>query len=292
MRNVARQSLRGALFGAAAMALAMGASHHASAQSIEASDLVPAPDGTNLLLGYYTYNHYDSDHSPSGKVSASVNGNLFIERYVHYSYLGNTPAGFQFLALNGWNTGTVGGASANTGGELEAIVSGFIWPGANTATKTYPFVGFYLYPPINSAGYGSNAWAGSLQLGIDKGFGDNFSIDADEYTTFSGESTAGSVRTTTDPSYTLQVWFNWNWTPQLETSIGWQSNFGGEGTSVNALTGTGTVNPGSQREEIRGWVSYFFLPNLQGGLEINHDFVDVNNLKNEFGLLARVLYVF
>jgi hypothetical protein len=58
------------------------------------------------------------------------------------------------------------------------------------------------------------------------------------------------------------------------------------------LTGTGTVNPGSQREEIRGWVSYFFLPNLQGGLEINHDFVDVNNLKNEFGLLARVLYVF
>jgi hypothetical protein len=170
MRNVARQSLRAALFGAAAMALVMGASHHASAQSIEASDLVPAPDGTNLLLGYYTYNHYDSDHTPSGKVSASVNGNLFIERYVHYSYLGNTPAGFQFLALNGWNTGTNGGASANTGGELEAIVSGFIWPGANTATKTYPFVGFYLYPPINSAGYGSNAWSGSLLLGIDKGF--------------------------------------------------------------------------------------------------------------------------
>jgi len=292
MRQVARQSLRGALFGAAAMALVMGASHHASAQSIEPSDLVPAPDGTTVVLGYYLFNHYNGSNSPSGTVSASLNTNLFIERFVHWSYLGDTPAGFQLLALNGWNTGTVGGAKADAGGELEAIVSAFAWPGASTAKKLYPFVGFYVYPPINSAGYGSNSWSGALQLGIDKGFGDNFSFDFTEYTTFYGESTAGSVRTTTDPSYTLQLWANWNWTPQLETSIGWQSNFGGEGTSVNALTGAGTINPSSQREEIRGWVSYFFLPNLQGGVEINHDFVDVNTTKNQIGLLARVLYIF
>ncbi len=292
MRQVARQSLRAALFGAAAMALVMGASHHASAQSIQPNDLVPAPDGTNAALGYYLYNHYDSDHTPSGKVSESLNTNLFIERYVHWTYLGDVPAGFQVLALNGWNTGTIGGAKADSGGELEAILSAFAWPGANTATKTYPFVGFYVYPPINSAGYGSNSWSGALQLGIDKGFGDHLSFDFTEYTTFYGESTSGSVRTTTDPSYTLQFWANWNWTPQFQTAIGWQSNFGGEGTSVNALTGAGTINPSSQREEIRGWISYFFTPALQGGLEVNHDFVDVNGGKNEIGMLARILYVF
>ncbi len=299
LRRAARSSRRWALGGAAAMALALGVAHHASAQSIEPSDLVPAPAGTNVVLGYYLFNHYNGDNVASGPaghtttVSASFNDNLFIERYVHFFALGDTPAGFQLVSVNGFQNGTIDGANVNTSGQVNSVFAVFAWPGANTANKIYPFAGLYIYPPINNFGSnGAGPWSGAVQLGINKGFGDNFSFDFDEYTTFFGETTGGGARTSTNPNFTLQIWANWNWTPQIETSIGWQSHFGGDGTTVNTTTGTGSVFSGSQQEEIRGWVSYFFLPQAQVGIEVNHDFVDVNGAKNQIGILLRALYIF
>jgi hypothetical protein len=212
---------------------------------------------------------------------------------VHFFALGDTPAGFQLVAVNGFQNGSIGGSNVDTSGEANTLFAVFAWPGANTATKTYPFAGLYIYPPVNNFGSnGAGPWRGAVQLGLNKGIGDNLSFDFTEYTTFFGESTGGGSRVTTNPTFTLQGWANWNWTPQIETSIGWQSNFGGDGTSVNTTTGTGTTLSSSQGQEIRGWISYFFLPQAQVGLEINHDFVDVNQAKNQIGLLFRALYIF
>ncbi|GAN77159.1 hypothetical protein [Acidisphaera rubrifaciens] len=287
-----KHARRWALYGAAAMALCLGATRHAAAQSIEPGDLIPAPAGTNVILGYYIYDHFDSvnvasKHPGSGTYNASFNLNLFIERYVHFFNIGDTPAGYQIFDVNGFQSGTIAGANADAGGQNQLALSVFAWPGANSATKTYPFAGIYLYPPVNSAGFGSLGWAGDLQVGISQGYGDHWNFEFTAYGTYTGPTTSPAGKTTQDIAYTLEGWAEYNWNPQLNTSIGWTTELGGVSQLNYNFTGNKT-----EIEQIRGWVGYFVTPAAQIGLEVNHDFVAVGGLHAPIGLLARALYVF
>jgi hypothetical protein len=81
---------------AAGTAMLLGRAGIASAQEIEPNDFVPAPDGTNVSLGYFAYGHQGSFIGPDGKDVPNSGGNVYIgvARYSRYQYLFGHPAGF------------------------------------------------------------------------------------------------------------------------------------------------------------------------------------------------------
>jgi hypothetical protein len=285
--------------------LALG-THAASAQEAEPNDFVPAPPGTNAVLGYYVYGH-NSGYSPAkgNTISdASLDVNLGIARYVHWFAVGPYTAGVQVVAPFGsegpGHIGSGPGSSlGNTFGLANTTFSAFIWPYNNPANKQYLILAGYVNPPIGSydktkaLNVGGPGWSGEAQIGWDQGIGEHFSYDAAADIIAYGDTTSpGGVKGSTDPAFRLQAWANWNWTPKFQTAIGWESILGGTGYADTAYTGKFATGAKGEFERLRLNASYFVLPNAQVMLELNHDFVAVGGFKQVFGATARFLYLF
>ncbi len=297
---------RWAVRAAFCFAVLVAGARMAAAQEIEPNEFVPAPDGTNLAIGYYVYGHndgYSVAHGPTVK-NSGLEVNIGIARYVHFTYVGGHPAGFQILeAFGSESAGHIDGQGlGSTFGGSNPALSAFIWPYANVEKKEYLIVAGFVYPPVgsydkyaglNAAGLlsGSNGWAGDVQLGWDQGIGEHFSYDASVdvrgYGDTTGPSRIGSLRSHRNPDFRLQAWANYNWTRAFQTSIGWESLLGGTGYTNQIQNGTK-----SEFERIRAAAALFVAPNAQVLLEVNHDFVAVGGFKQTIGATGRVVYIF
>lgn len=298
-RDTAAKPLRALAFAAAFFCAALASAGRAGAQEAFPNDFVPAPAGTNILLGYYGYGHntrFDTANGPS--LDASLETHIGIARFVHYFELAGRPAGVQafqvFGALNDARIGNQRLGSAS--GAQNLALSAFFWPYANQAEKTYLITAAFLYPPTGTydrrspLNVGDNRWRGNFQIGLNKGIGQRFSFDAGIDATFYGENDQffpGDRRLTQEPSYRGQVWLNWAWSPRLTTSLGWLGLFGGRQQLDNVFNGAAT---GTQR--IRAAALFFVTPTLQAGLELNHDFTGHGGFRQEFGSILRVAYIF
>ncbi len=301
--GTALRALRRWLAGAAACwLLSVGGVAIASAQEIEPNEFVPAPDGTNVVLGYYEYQHdtnFNVARGPTIKGSG-LEVNVGVARYVHLDYIAGMPAGVQAIEVFGSESdGHIGSTRLGSAfGASNVALSAFIWPYASVAKKEYFVVTGFVYPPVgtydknsavNLAGAQSGTgWTGDFQLGWDQGIGEHFSYDLGFDGRFYGDVTSpGGLRTKQDPDFRLQAWFNYNWTRAFQSSIGWESILGGTATTNGFPNGNK-----SEFERLRVASSLFVSPRAQVLLELNHDFVNVGGFNQAFGATARVLYVF
>jgi len=300
---------------AVGVALLLGSAGIASAQEIEPNDFLPLPDGTNVNLGYFVYGHMGSFVTPDGTNVPSSSANAFIgvERFAHYQYMFDHPAGFLVAqAFGSLSNPTVGGMNlGSVTGASNFNLAGFFWPYADFEGKQYLVIGAYLYPPtgthnrdrpLNFAALyqpnGESNWTGDLQIGWEHGIGEQFSYDVAFDARFFGDTTGPiqpgiplSVKTYHDPDYRMQVWFNWEWTRALRTAIGYQGFFGGLDHFSTPLTGT--VNTGKSFEQrLRGAVTLFLSPQIQTVLEVNGDVARTGGFKQTIGTTLRFSYFF
>src|SRR5271157_2535574 len=278
-------------------ALLFGSAEIASAQEIEPNEVVPAPDGTSLSLSYFIYGHQSAFTTPSGTNVPNSSANLYagVERFVHYDYLFGHPAGFTISqAFGSLSDPKVGGTSIGTAsGASNLNLQGFFYPYANFEKKHYLAVAVYLYPPTgtydknklaNFATFyqlnGQYNWTGDVQTGWNQGIGEHFSYDLLFDARISGDTTGPispgsgipiSVTTHHNNDYRVQLWLNWSWNPALTTAIGYQGFFGGLDSFNNPLTGNNVDTGKSFQQRLRGAVTMFFSPRIQGVLEVNGD---------------------
>jgi hypothetical protein len=94
----------------------------------------------------------------------------------------------------------------------------------------------YLAPPDGTSietrtiNVANSAWQGNLQLGGHKGFGPNFSFDAAADVAFTGDRQRPDGAIASTPTYTTQLWANWDWTTKFRTSLGYTGVWGGSWT--------------------------------------------------------------
>lgn len=280
--------------------LTMGSVTRAGAQEIEPYEFVPLPAGTNLALAYYVYGHNTDFNVARGSTikGSGLEVNVGIGRYVHYFDVAGHPAGLQILQpfgslsaahVDGQRLGSVFGAQ-NT------ILSAFIWPYVNTATKTNVIAVGFLYPPDGSynkrspINLGDNRWSGDIEIGLSQGLGENLAFDASFDVHLYGDNSSyvpGSRRLSQDPTYRAQLWANWRWSPAFTTSIGYEGLFGGSQQVNGFFDGSKT-----EIQRVRAAAALFLTPRIQTLLELNHDVHVVGGFKQEFGATVRVLYVF
>lgn len=304
MHETGRRALRAlALFaigGLAGITLSLASAGGAKSQEIEPNEFVPAPAGTNLLLGYYVYGH-DTEYSVRGGPTIKDSGvevNVGIARYVHYFDVGGHPAVLQVLQPFGSLSGAhVDGERLGSAfGAQNTILGAAFWPYSNAATKTYVITDVFLYPPDGTydphspINLGDNRWSGNAQIGLSKGIGNHFSFDAAFDATFYADNTdyfPGGQRLSENPTYRGQLWLNWAWSRAFSTSIGWEGLFGGR----QNLNGNFTGNS-SEEQRLRAAAQLFLSPTLQTTLELNHDVEHSGNFKQVFGATLRLLYIF
>ncbi len=304
MRKIGRGTVRSlasfAMGGLICLAASIAAAGGARSQEIEPFEFTPAPAGTNLLLGYYVYGH-QTQYSISGGPTIKDSGvevNVGVARYVHFFDLGGHPAVLQvyqpFGSLSGAHIDDERLGSAF--GAQNTILSGAFWPYASQVNKTYVIVVGFIYPPDgtydphSAINLGDNRLDGDVQIGLSKGIGDHFSFDAafdaEFYGTNSNAAPFGGTLNQ-NPTYRGQIWLNWSWSRAFSTSIGWEGFFGGRQQIEGTFTGAKT-----EEQRIRAAASLFLSPTFQTLIELNHDVQNSGGFKQDFGVTARVLYIF
>ena len=293
--------LRLALGGILCAGLAVCSANQAAAQEIQPYEFTPLPAGTNLAIGYYLYGHNTEFNVANGPTlrNSKVELNLGVGRYVHYfDPIAGIPVGIQVLQVFGSESAAnVGGQRVGSAfGAQNVILSAFAFPYVNTATKTNFNTTAFLYPPTgtydrNSAiNLGSNRWEGDIQLGLTQGFGERIGVDLEFDAHFYGDNNQSfprGTRLTQDPTYRVQVWGNYRWSPAFTTSIGYEGFFGGDQRLNNFLDGNKT-----DEHRVRANAALFVTPKLQTMLELNHDLSVTGGFKQDFGAQVRVLYAF
>jgi hypothetical protein len=275
----------------------------AEAQVIEPDDLVPAPAGTNLAIGYYVYGHNPEFNIAGGPTvkNSGLEVNLGVARYVHYTSLFGHAAGYQINEAFGSESGGHIGSErlGSAFGASNPELSAFFWPYADTVKKQYLVVVGFIYPPIGTYDKGSPlnlasafsnwvGWAGAAQVGWNQGIGDHFSYDlAADMTAYGATTGPYGLRNNKAVAYRLQGWANWRWSPVYETSVGWESQLGGSVYTDDIATGSK-----SEFGRLRAVASAFVAPNAQVLLELSHDVYAVGGFRQIIGATARFVFIF
>jgi hypothetical protein len=271
------------------------------AQEIEPNEFTPLPPGTNLFLGYYIYEHdteFSFNNGPTFKTNTGSEVNVAVARYVHYTEVFDHPAGYEIYQTFGSVADTsIGGEHLNNAfGAQNVALAGFIWPYANQKAGEYLVVAAWLYPPTGTydphsvVNLGDNRWRGNAQIGWSQSFGPHFSYDIGEDTMIYGDNDnafPGGQRLSQAPTYRLQAFLNWRWTPKIQTSLGYEGLFGG----LQQLDGTKN-GMATQEQRLRVVGSYFITPTVQVLLDLNHDVAATGGFRQDIGATFRVLCAF
>ena len=132
--------------------LATGPAH---AVDLNSQDLIPAPAGTDAVLGYFTYATRDS-FTPTGggelKQETGLDSFVSIFRYVHYMDVGGFTVAPQVLLPYGrLYNGSLNGVRLDSASGLgDPILAAPVWL-VNNPSTTFAIVP-YLYLPAGSSG--------------------------------------------------------------------------------------------------------------------------------------------
>jgi len=277
------------------------------AQTIDPYYLLPLPNGTNELETYGTYQHFNAFQFSNGRnvPNTSLDEYTATIRYAHYVYIAGLPAGLQIFQsvdyatnwqVNGVNYNNAPGARKL--GASNTTLSAFFWPYANWDNQTFVYTAAYLTPPDGSyspnntfnAAYGG--WQGDMQFGALKGFNSNLSVEAAFDADFRGrESLDFGGQRSTDPTYRLQVWANWDWNPALRTSLGYTGVFGGAVSDWFMGTQT-SLERNAETQTIRADVSYWWTPGIMTSFELSHDIQAGGGYQLGIGAQGRIKFLF
>ncbi|UMY16498.1 transporter [Methylobacterium organophilum] len=275
-------------------------SRNAQAQEIMPYDFTVLPAGTTLAMGYYAYGH-NTDYRITGGPTLRDSGlevHAGIARLVHYGEIGSIRGGVQvFQIFGGLQDVRIGCQPvASTFGAQNVTLSAFFWPYINVDSQTAVMVLGFINPPTGTydrfaaLNLGDNRVRGTVQLGLQQGFGEHLGLDLAYDAQFYGENDRafpGTGLLTQAPTHRIQAWLNWRWNPSFSTSIGYTGIWGGAQNLNGLPTGART-----ETQRIRFHGGYFIDPTLQIGLELNHDLHSEGGFRQDFGAIMRVLKVF
>ncbi len=297
--SAAGRLLRVMLTGLVCLGFAAGLPGRAAAQEIQPYEFTPLPAGTNLAMLYYIYGHNTEFNIARGPTfKGKLETNVGVGRYVHFWEVAGRPVGIQlFQVFGSLSGGNIAGQRLGSAfGAQNLALSAFVFPYVNPASKTNTNVTVFLYPPTGTydnrspLNVGDNRWRGNVQLGLTQGFGEHFGFDAEFDTMFygdAGNSFPGTRTISQDPSYRVQFWANYRWSPAFSTSLGYEGTFGGDQKANGFLDGGKT-----EVQRIRANAALFLTPRVQTMLELNHDVHVVGGFKQDFGTQVRLLYAF
>ncbi|MFZ4255565.1 transporter [Raoultella terrigena] len=284
---------------ACTLLLAMSPAH---AVDLNSQDLIPAPAGTDAILGYFTYATRDS-FTPTGgdeiKQGTGLDSFVSIFRYVHYMDVGGFTVAPQVLMPYGrLYNGSLGGARLDSASGLgDPILAAPVWL-VNNPSTTFAIVP-YLYVPAGSydAGrtlnVGENRWKFDLQLGgvqqLGNGFATQLSADALWYGDNDDATGIGTGRLKQDNTYQFQGWLSW--TPPADktwtVSTGYAKLWGGKQQIDGVENGQAT-----RSDQVRLELSKFITPTLQVQGLFQRDINVDGGFKEDLHTTLRVLKLF
>jgi len=273
-------------------------------------DWIPFAPGTNVAMGYYDYGAHSFNGTIAGTAKTNINldSHIGVGRYLHYSEIGGHPYVLDFILPFGALTGGKidGKRLGDASGVGDPIASVGYWLVNQPEQKRYLSAVTFLTLPIGSydshraLNLGGNRWQNDLQVDFTQGFLDKYTIDVSADWIWYGDNTeAGAGRQTLSQSstYTTYLWLSRDMTSEVQQifpsalnaslSLGYAGSFGGAQRLDGVSTGVRT-----EEHQIRLTYMQFLTPTLQGLLSFNHDIAAHGQLKQDFGLLARIAFIF
>ncbi|WP_428377826.1 transporter [Lichenicoccus sp.] len=268
---------------------------------MEANDYVDAPDGTNVVLGYYSFqnaNKYNSTVAGTSTRQTNLDQNTAIFRYVYYNSIAHVPYVLEFLVpVASLNDVEIGGAHLNnTFGAADPILGVGLWGVSNPAIKQYVTLFSFTSLPIGSysstraLSIGTNSWSEDIQANYTQGWWKGLGTDIDLDYIYNGDNTNANALGQTlkeKSSYQIEGWLNYDITKTSFAAVGWLGEFGGTQTINGVPTGSKT-----EFQEVRAEYAFRPTPTTQFLAKIYHDINVVGGFKDEIGFTLRFLKAF
>ena len=273
----------------------------AKAIDVEANDFVDAPDGTNVVLGYYQYqnaNKYNSTLTGTSTGKTNLDQNTGIFRYVYYNSIFNVHYAAQFLIpFAGLSGVEIGGAKLNsTFGAADPIVSVGFWPVANVTRKQYVSIFSYTSLPIGSynssqaLSIGANRWQQDTLIDYTQKWWKGLTTDVSgDYIFYGTNSNVGipGQSLKQKATWVASFWLDYDTTPTSFVAVGWVGNFGGIQSINGHYTGSKT-----EFQQIRAEFAYRPEPTVQLLAKVYHDINVVGGFQHEIGIEFRIVKAF
>ena len=276
--------------------------HLAHATDDHPGDYVPLPSGTSVLLSYSYYGIDEGGNIGGMDLSNGNTGLKFateIVRYVHYLKILDHTVDVNLIAPFGgyWN-GRINGLKLNdTFGAYDPILASSVWVLEQAEQGRYFAVTPLLYVPVGSynsgvaLNTGENRWKGTLEFGwVEPLAPTHLTFELNGNISWFGKNTSagfGHQTLTEQPSFQLQPWLRYNFTPEQAVSFGYFGQFGGE----QRLDG---VSNGFRTDEQAVRLNYqqMLTANLQLSTTLAHDVAVRDGLRQVFLLDVRFAFVF
>ncbi|WP_434115600.1 transporter [Paraburkholderia caffeinilytica] len=274
----------------------------ARAVDLNSQDLIPAPAGTNAMLGYFSYGDYGSFVSTNGttyKDGTDLKSLVGIARYVRYMDIGGFIAAPQVLLPYGrLFDGSLGGAKLDSAsGAGDPILALPVWfvnnPRTTFAVVPYLYIPAGSYVPGRTLNVGENRWKFDLQVGgtqqLGHGFATQLSADVMWYGNNGDATGIGTGTLRQNNTYQFQGWLTY--TPPADrtwtVAAGYSKYWGG----VQYLDGVAN-GQATRVDQIRLEVSKFVTPTFQIQGLLEHDIKVNGGFKQDLYATLRLLKLF
>ncbi|MFL9609396.1 transporter [Methylobacillus sp. Pita2] len=274
----------------------------AYAVDVNSQDFIPAPAGTNAMLGYFTYTTRDSFVPTRGSTirhDTSLDSFVGIFRYARYMDVGGFRVGPQVLLPYGrLSNGSLGGVSLDSAsGSADPIFAAPVWLVTNPSTNLV--VVPYLYVPVGSydAGrtlnVGENRWKFDFQFGGTQVIAHDFTLHVSGDVMWYGKNDdamgTGVGTLKQDNTYQFQSWLSYA-PPSDKTwnfAVGYSKYWGGRQRIDGIENGQAT-----KADQVRLEVSKFLTPSFQVQGLVQKDIDMQGGFKEDFRTTLRLLKLF
>lgn len=264
-------------------------------------DYIPAPPGTNVLLGYYIYGTRSSfDSTLTGRVDTNTGLDTHIGavRLTHYEQVFDHPAAIQLIVPFGaFYDGRINGFALNQPeGMFDPILTLAFWPIAQPKAQRWLTIGSYTtipvgeYEPGRALNVGGNRWQHDLQVDFTQGLGHGLTLQLTGDWIHYGDNTragTGSQELKQNASFEAYAWLTYNFTESAWASVGYAGSFGGrqqiDGTSNGQTT---------EFHQVRVAYGQFVTPSLQFVGSLGRDVAASGGFQQDYVLTLRVLKLF
>ncbi len=276
----------------------LGSAH---AADLDAQDALPAPAGTDAVLGYLSYASRSSFVTSTGtkiQDGTSLKSEVAILRYVHYMDVAGFRVAPQVLLPYArlHNASLAGAPLASASGMSDPIFAMPVWlvskPDTNLLIVPYLTVPAGSYQAGRTLNPGEHRWKGDLQVAVTQRLGQGFGLQLSGDVIAYGENDeAGSGASTLkqDNTYQVQAWLNYvpQSDPSWTFSTGYSKYMGGKQRLDGIENGQAT-----QSDQLRFEASKFVSPTVQVQLLAQRDMSVRGGFKEDVHTTLRVLKVF
>jgi len=264
-------------------------------------DYVPAPAGTNAVLGYYLFGTRSSFHSTltgTTDEGTRLQSHIGAVRMTRYEELLGQPAAVQvILPFGALTEGRIAGFDLNEPvGMFDPLLTLAFWPINQPQARRWLAIASYTsfplgqYTPGQALNLGGNRFQHDLQVGLIQGLPGGFTLDlALDWINYTDNDRAGTGRQTLAQQQTLELyaWLAYNLTEGSYLAVGYAGALGGTQRLDGAINGIKT-----EFHQVRAAYGHFLTPSFQVTAQVGRDVEVRGGFKQDLAITLRVLKVF